>query len=57
MPYIHTVTSASVSDAQEVALKQKLGKAIECFAGKNYDRYSQPLENMAYARGVCHHQG
>lgn len=35
MPYISTKTSVSISREKELALKQKLGKAIECIPGKN----------------------
>ena len=34
MPYIKTETSVAISGEKEKIIKEKLGKAIECFPGK-----------------------
>ena len=34
MPFIDTKTNVNITKAQETALKEKLGRAIECFPGK-----------------------
>ena len=45
MPYIHTVTNQTVTKDKEIALKEALGKAIECIPGKTQEWLMLALED------------